>query len=112
MQLMNMENMQKKLEACEKGLMESRSRVSDLESENRQINQQVSLFLGEKKKKFLLRKKKRKKKSLLREKSLSLLRKDPSFFLLRILFLNASLLLSLRNSCSLNIVFMTNRCKP
>lgn len=38
---MNMENIQKKLETCERAVMESRSRINELESENRQLNQQV-----------------------------------------------------------------------
>lgn len=40
---MNMENIQKKLETCERAVMESRSRINELESENRQLNQQVLL---------------------------------------------------------------------
>ncbi|KAM3717271.1 Girdin [Dirofilaria immitis] len=43
LQMMDMENIQKKLEACERALMESRSRVNELESENRQLNQQLEL---------------------------------------------------------------------
>uniref|UniRef100_A0A1I8EL00 HOOK N-terminal domain-containing protein n=1 Tax=Wuchereria bancrofti TaxID=6293 RepID=A0A1I8EL00_WUCBA len=45
LKIMNMENIQKKLESCERAVMESRSRVNELESENRQLNQQLELEL-------------------------------------------------------------------
>ncbi|VDO20545.1 unnamed protein product [Brugia timori] len=41
LKIMNVENIQKKLESCERAVMESRSRVNELESENRQLNQQL-----------------------------------------------------------------------
>ncbi|VDK82710.1 unnamed protein product [Litomosoides sigmodontis] len=45
LKVMNMENIQKKLEICERVTTESRSRVNELESENRQLNQQLELEL-------------------------------------------------------------------
>ncbi|VDN91473.1 unnamed protein product [Brugia pahangi] len=46
LKIMNMENIQKKFESCERAVMESRSRVNELESENRQLNQQRLLKFG------------------------------------------------------------------